>query len=83
MISKLKITGAYAPILPMLVTDGGPCPKRLLADMDMSIFPSPTVSEQGSGLIKGTVHSSCLQDEAEIVKGLHISPVLESVYEIV
>lgn len=67
----------------MVVTDDCPFPNRLLADTNMSISPSPTVSEQGNGLIKGTVHIPCLQDEAEIVKELHISPVLESVYEIV
>jgi hypothetical protein len=70
---------AVATVIPMLVTDGGPCPRRLLADIDMSISPFPTVSEQSSGLIKGTVHIPCLQDEAEMVKELHISPVLESV----
>ena len=67
----------------MVVTDDCPFPNRLLADIDMSISPSPMFSEQGSGLIKGTVHISCLHDEAEMVKELHISPVLESVYEIV
>ena len=67
----------------MVVTDGGPFPKRLLADIDMSISAFPTFSEQGSGLIKGTVHIPCLHDEAEMVKELHISPVLESAYEIV
>ena len=67
----------------MVVIDGGPCPNRLLADIDMSISPSPTISEQGSGLIKGTVHIPCLHEGAEMVKELHISPVLESLYEIV
>ena len=67
----------------MVVTDGGPFLKRLLAVIDMSISPSPTFSEQGSGLTKGTLHIPCLHDEAEMVKELHISPVLESVYEIV
>ena len=62
----------------MVVTEGGPLPKRLLADIDMSISPLPALSEHGSGLIKGTVHIHCLQDEAEMVRELHISPELVS-----
>ena len=62
----------------MVVTEGGPLPKRLLADTDMSISLFPALSEHGSGLIKGTVHISCLQDEAEMVRELHMSPELVS-----
>ena len=71
----------FTVVLPMVVTDGDPFPKRLLADIDMSISPSPTFSEQG--LRRGTLHIPCLHDKAEMVKESHISPVLESVYEIV
>ena len=57
----------------------GPLPRRLLADIDMSMFPSLAVSEQGSGLIEGTVQIPCMQDDAGMVRVSQTSPVLESV----
>lgn len=63
----------------MVVTEGGPLPKRLLADIEMTISPFPALSEQGSGSMEGTVQILCTQDDAEIVRVSQISPVLESV----
>ena len=63
----------------MVATEGDPIPKRLLADNEMTILPSPVLSEQGSGLMEGTVQSPFTQDDAEIVREEQMSPVLESV----
>lgn len=52
----------------MVAKEEGPLPRWLLADIDMSMFPFPSLSEHGSGLMEGTVQIPCLQDEAEMVR---------------
>ena len=62
-----------------MVTEGGPVPKLLMANIDMSI--SPSTAEHGSGLMEGTVQTPCSQDEgsdAGIVRESQSSPVFES-----
>ena len=51
----------------MVVKEEGPLPKWLLADIDMSMLPSPDLFEHGSGLMDGTVQISSTQDDAEMV----------------
>ena len=65
----------------MVVTEGGPLPKRLLADIEMIMKLSPfsALSEQGSGSMEGTVQIPCTQDDAEIMRVSQISLVPESV----
>ena len=69
----------YIHTIPMVVVEGGPLPKQLMADIDMSISPSPTLSEHGSGVMEGTVQTPCIQDDAEMVRESQRSPELESV----
>ena len=52
----------------MVVKEEGPVPSWLVADIDMLMFPFPGLSEQGGGLIEGTVQIPCTQDDAERVR---------------
>ena len=61
------------------MTEGGPLPKRLLADIDMSISPSPILSKHGSGLKEDAVQIPCTHNDAERVTDSQMLLVLESV----
>ena len=52
----------------MIVKEGDPIPSWLVADIDMLMFPFPAFSEQGDGLIEGTMQIPCTQDDAEMVR---------------
>ena len=54
----------------MVVKEEGPLPKRLLADIDISMLPSPgpDLLEHGSRLTDGTVQIPFMQDDVEIVR---------------
>ena len=66
-IQKFKSCIVIIMHVPMIVKEGDPVPSWLVADIDMLMFPFPAFSEQGGGLIEGTVQISCTQDDAEMV----------------
>ena len=63
----------------MVVTEGDPLPRRLLADINMVMSPSLTLSKHGSGLKGGAVQISCTHNGAGMMRDLQMLPVLESV----